>query len=201
MEGQSSWLASTTGRTASGDRSDRYKRPVWPPRATGQTGWGFSITESRIGNARFGSLRWRNTASILGTRQWGASGSWGYTKRAAIWSSTTFKCSGGKILANDNLPHEVSMQQISLQGALKTLIKYLRSWAGWKLQHQRIKAELEVFQFELENWQTICNKAYWCSYFYSSVKEWNQIYLGGRTARGFWKDQVLFVFNTCAQSA
>ena len=34
---------------------------------------------------------------------------------------------GGKILANDNLPHEVSMQQISLQGALKTLILYLRS--------------------------------------------------------------------------
>ena len=34
---------------------------------------------------------------------------------------------GGKILANDNLPHEVSMQQISLQGALKTLIMYLRS--------------------------------------------------------------------------
>ena len=32
---------------------------------------------------------------------------------------------GGKILANDNLPHEVSMQQISLQGALKTLIMYL----------------------------------------------------------------------------
>ena len=26
------------------------------------------------------------------------------------------------------------------------------------MQHQRIKAELEVFQFELENWQTICNK-------------------------------------------
>ena len=36
-------------------------------------------------------------------------------------------CSGGKIQANDNLPHEVSMQQISLQGALKTLIMYLRS--------------------------------------------------------------------------
>ena len=34
---------------------------------------------------------------------------------------------GGKILANDNLPQEVSMQQISLQGALKTLIMYLRS--------------------------------------------------------------------------
>ena len=32
---------------------------------------------------------------------------------------------GGKILANDNLPQEISMQQISLQGALKTLIMYL----------------------------------------------------------------------------
>ena len=137
--------------TSQHDRSNRLRRPVWPVQATGLTGWGCSRTESRIGNSCFGSLRWRNTANILGTRQWGASGSWGYTKRATIWSSTTFKCSGGKILANDNLPHEVSMQHISLQGALKTLIIYLRSWASWKLQHQLIKAELEVFQFELEN--------------------------------------------------
>jgi len=36
MESQSSWPASTIGRTASGGRSDRYKRPVWPPRATGR---------------------------------------------------------------------------------------------------------------------------------------------------------------------
>ena len=97
---------------------------------------------------------------------------------------------GGKILAINDLSHEVFVQQISLQGALKTLIKYLRSWAGWKLQHQRIKAELEVFQFELENWQTICNKAYWCSYFYSSVKEWNRIYLGAEQQEAFEKIKV-----------
>jgi len=38
----------------------------------------------------------------------------------------TFKCSGGKILAIDDLPHEVFVQQISLQGALKTLIIFLK---------------------------------------------------------------------------
>ena len=131
MEGQSSWPASTTGRTALGDRSDRYQRPVWPPRATGQTGWGCIKAESRIGNARFGSLRWRNTANILGTIQWGASGSWGYIKSTAIWSSTTFKCLGDKILVTDDLPHEVSVQRISLQVALKTLIMFLKCWVGW----------------------------------------------------------------------
>jgi len=131
VEGQSSWPASMTGWTTLGDRSDRFKQPVWLPRATGQTGWGCIKAESRIGNARFGSLRWRNTASILGTRQWGASGSWGYIKSTAIWSSTTFKCSGGKILATDDLPHEVSVQRISLQGALKTLIMFLKCWVGW----------------------------------------------------------------------
>ena len=102
MEGQSSWPASMTDWTSSCDRFDRYKWPVWPPRPTGSTGWGYIKAESRISNARFRSLRWRNTTSIIGTGQWGASGSWGYTKSAAIWSSTIFKCSGGKILANDN---------------------------------------------------------------------------------------------------
>ena len=38
----------------------------------------------------------------------------------------TFKCSGGKILAINDLPHEVFVQQISLQGALKTLIMFLK---------------------------------------------------------------------------
>ena len=107
LEGQSSWPTSTTGQAALGDRSDWYIRPVWSSRIIGQTGWAVSSAESRISNTCFGSLRWRNTANILGTRRWGASGLWDYTKNRAIWSSTTFKCSGGKILARANLPHEV----------------------------------------------------------------------------------------------
>ena len=157
MESQSNWPASTICRTASGDRSDRYKRPVWPPGVTGQTGWGCSRTESRIGNACFGSLRWRNTANILGTIQWGASGSWGYIKSTAIWSSTTFKCSGGKILANDNLPHEVSIQWIGLQRVLKALSMFCFEVLNQlKDLTSASKAELEVFSIQarkLANYQ------------------------------------------------
>ena len=52
---------------------------------------------------------------------------WAAPKEQQYGARRHLSARGGKILANDNLPHEVSMQQISLQGALKTLIMYLRS--------------------------------------------------------------------------
>ena len=74
--------------TSQQDRSDHSYRPVWPLWLTGQTGPACSWAESRIRNARFGSLQWRNTTGAFSTRWWGASGSWGYTRNASTRSST-----------------------------------------------------------------------------------------------------------------
>ena len=109
--------------TSQHDWSSRLRRPA------------VSSAESRIGNTHFGSLRWRNTASILGTRRWRASGLWGYTKNTAIiWSSITFKCSLVKYWQVIIYLMRFLFSKSVCKGCSRFWLCFvLNSWADWKI--------------------------------------------------------------------
>ena len=108
------------GRTTSGDRSDQYKRPVRPVEVAAEQKAELELLVSALcdGETPLAFLVQGNEELVDHE----------VTPKAQRYGAQRhLSARGGKILATDNLPHEVSMQQISLQGVLKTLIIYLRS--------------------------------------------------------------------------
>jgi len=87
-------------------------------------------------------------------------------------------------LAIDDLSHEVFVQQISLQGALKTLIMFLK-YESVEIVISINKSRIRSFSIRAKNWQIVSNEVYRCYYFYSSVKERNRIYLGAEQQEAF----------------
>ena len=109
-----------TGLTSTTDRSNRPEQPVRPVEVAAEQKVKLAMPvsapcdgETPLAFSVQGNEKLVDHEATLKAQQYGA--------------QRHLSARGGKILATDNLPHEVSMQQISLQGVLKTLIIYLRS--------------------------------------------------------------------------
>ena len=107
-----------TGLTGTSDRSDRPDQPVRPVEVSAEQKAELELPVLALCDGE--------TPLAFSVQDNEELVEHGTTPKAQRYGAQRhLSAGGGKILANDNLPHEVSMQQISLQGALKTLIMYL----------------------------------------------------------------------------